>query len=183
MSHRKKWFQKKELARGWHTEEVWMLTQRWERTQELPSEWKPQQALAATLATATASSCRLSYANAGISACQCNSQNHVRACVRVCEFISTSTEEPHGTGNKSHRAKRQQQKGSNSCTRVQTITDAWSFFIFINIKCYTVFRAGWNAWCQLATSPMRKTPKKKTKRKTYNCALLTEPKAWYSSGL
>lgn len=90
------------------------------------------------------------------------------ACVRVCEFISTSTEEPHGTGNKSHRAKRQQQKGSNSCTRVQTITDAWSFFIFINIKCYTVFRAGWNAWCQLATSPMRKTPKK---NKTQNLQL------------
>lgn len=80
---------KRESVRGWHIEELWRRKKRWERTEELPCEWKPQQVLATTLATATPSSCRLSYANAGISACQCNSHNNVCACthcVHACLF-------------------------------------------------------------------------------------------------
>lgn len=59
------------------------------RTEELPSTWKTQQAT--TPLTDTPSSCCLSYANAGRTACQCNAEDNVCVCVHVkcmCVFQS-----------------------------------------------------------------------------------------------
>lgn len=65
-----------------------MLRQGLARTEELPSKWITQQET--TAVTATPSSCWLSNANAGLTACKLNTEEkrtRIWVCASVCEHL------------------------------------------------------------------------------------------------